>query len=353
MVRFIKVCVLGALLTGCAKNVEQGQQYLDGQFEEMLNPVTEINTALSLKETEAFLAQSELVLSRSPSMAKQYAELYEMVNAWLTTGGHIDALPYVNLDLKQLGGSDGYGNVLMTGYFSPVIELRHQPDSTYQYPLYANPQCGDNCPSRAEIYWGALDGQGLELGYSADPLANFMMEVQGSGFVHFGDDDQLQYFAYSGKNNHPYSSIGRVLIERGEVPAEQMSLEAITLWASQQDEASVFELMEQNASYVFFKANDALDVIGSAGIPLLAEASVAADRDYIPMGSVLLVEVPLLTETGLWTGEHELRLVVALDTGGAVKRNHLDLYHGMGSDAGRKAGHYKHFGRVWTLGLAQ
>ncbi len=80
----------------------------------------------------------------------------------------------------------------------------------------------------------------------------FMMEVQGSGFVHFEDDDTLEYFAYAGKNNKAYVSIGRILIERGEVPREKMSLKAIKEWVMANDEATVRELLEQNPSYVFF-----------------------------------------------------------------------------------------------------
>ncbi|MBP8222942.1 MAG: murein transglycosylase A, partial [Aeromonas sp.] len=80
-------------------------------------------------------------------------------------------------------------------------------------------------------------------------------------------------------------------------------------------------------------------------------AAVAADKSLLPMGTPILAEVPLLDKAGNWTGKHQLRLLIALDVGGAVKKGHLDLYHGMGEKAGVAAGHYKHFGRVWKLGL--
>ncbi len=92
-------------------------------------------------------------------------------------------------------------------------------------------------------------------------------------------------------------------------------------------------------------------MIGAAGIPLLPMAAVAADKTLLPMGTPILAEVPLLDKEGNWTGKHQLRLLIALDVGGAVKKGHLDLYHGMGEKAGVAAGHYKHFGRVWKLGL--
>src|SRR5690606_44093 len=125
------------------------------------------------------------------------------------------------------------------------------------------------CPTRAQIYAGALQGQGLELGYAENLIDPFIMEVQGSGFVHFGDDDTLEYFAYAGKNNKAYVSIGKVLIERGEVAREKMSLKAIKDWVLRNDEASVRELLEQNPSFVFFAPRAAAPVTGTAGIPLL------------------------------------------------------------------------------------
>ena len=231
------------------------------------------------------------------------------------------------------------------------MELRHQANETFKYPVYAKPDCTQDCPTRAEIYAGALEGKGLELGYAANMIDPFLMEVQGSGFVHFEDDDTLEYFAYGGKNNKAYVSIGRVLIERGEVPREKMSMKAIKEWVLANDEATVREVLEQNPSFVFFAPRADAPVTGSAGIPLLPMASVAGDRSILPMGTPILAEVPLLNADGTWSGAHQLRLLIVLDTGGAVKQNHLDLYHGMGPRAGTEAGHYKHFGRVWKLGL--
>ncbi|WP_347881894.1 3D domain-containing protein, partial [Vibrio vulnificus] len=87
--------------------------------------------------------------------------------------------------------------------------------------------------------------------------------------------------------------------------------------------------LEQNPSFVFFEPRAAAPVTGSAGIPLLPMASVAGDRTIFPMGTPILAEVPLLNADGTWSGAHQLRLLIVLDTGGAVQQNHLDLYHGM------------------------
>ncbi|PKQ75616.1 murein transglycosylase A [Aeromonas sobria] len=334
----------------CEVPVNLGKQYLDGTLPEDLVRVERVNSQAS-RNYQSFARQSQVVMARSSRMASRYGELYGQLSRWVANGGDPAQLTRYGVSLAQYGGSDRMGNVLFTGYYSPVLEVRHRPDTEYKYPLYAMPKCGGRCPSRAEIHQGALANRGLELGYSKSLIDNFLMDVQGSGFVHYGDDDRLQYLGYSGKNGHGYVSIGRVLIDRGEVAKEQMSMKAIKEWANRQPEESVMALVEQNPSYVFFERRPTNDVVGAAGIPLLPLAAVAADKTLLPMGTPILAEVPLLDKEGNWTGKHQLRLLIALDVGGAVKKGHLDLYHGMGEEAGVAAGHYKHFGRVWKLGL--
>lgn len=338
------------LLFGCAQPNDRAQQYPDSEFPETLNQVDSIESNVP-RDYSTFNLQAEEVVSRSPSMASIYQPLYQQLTDWAMQSGDPKDLANFGVQAAQLGGGDSQGNVLFTGYFSPVMELRHQSDSVFKYPVYRLPKCDSDCPTRAQINDGALEGQGLELGYAANMIDPFIMEVQGSGFVHFEDDDTLEYFAYAGKNNRAYVSIGRVLIEREQVSREKMSLKAIKDWVLANDEATVKELLEQNPSYVFFEPRDAAPVTGSAGIPLMAMASVAGDRSIFPMGTPILAEVPLLNADGTWSGAHQLRLLLVLDTGGAVKQNHLDLYHGIGPRAGTEAGHYKHFGRVWKLGL--
>jgi membrane-bound lytic murein transglycosylase A len=339
------------LLAGCAGPTEQGQQYKNGDLPKVLNESYLVSSNAPRDFTE-FRKQSQMVVEKSPSMANIYAPLYKQLDEWVLQSGDPAQLAKYGIQTAQLGGGDNKGNVLFTGYFSPVIELRHNPDSVYKYPVYGKPDCEQDCPTRAQIYAGALAGKGLELGYAKTLIDPFIMEVQGSGFVHFGDDDSLEYFAYAGKNFKAYVSIGKVLIDNGEVARKDMSLKAIKKWVSEHSDAQVRELLEQNPSFVFFAPRKADLVTGTAGIPLLPMASVAGDRKWLPMGTPLLAEVPLLNADGTWSGVHQLRLLIVLDTGGAVKDNHLDLYHGMGPRAGEQAGHYKYFGRVWKLGLA-
>ena len=312
------VCILLAL-AGCADQpTDRAQQYLDGSFSSNLNEVSDIDSDKP-SDFSAFKNQSKEVVERSESMSLRYEELYTKLQQWIDESSNPAELSNYGIQFAQMGGGDKQGNVMFTGYFSPVIEMRHKPTDKFKYPVYDKPACGSNCPTRAEINAGALSGLGLELGYSDNMIDPFIMEVQGSGFIHFGDDDKLEYFAYGGKNNHPYVSIGKVLIERGEVERKDMSLKAIKEWVERNDDATVRELLETNPSYVFFSPRDANHVLGTAGIPLIAGAAVAADRTLLPMGTPILAEVPQLDKDGKWTGKHVLKVLLALDTGGAVK----------------------------------
>lgn len=291
-----------------------------------------------------FLQQLSNVRAYS-SLADSYAIAYGKISRWISSGGNINDLAKYGISTRLMRGEDGYQNVLMTGYYSPVIKARRTPQGQYQHPIYAMPS--SKRFSRAEIYAGALQGQGLELAYSNSMLDNFLLGVQGSGYVDFGDG-RLNYFAYAGQNGFKYASVGRLLVEDGEIPKEKMSVQAIREWG-QRNPSRVQGLLERNPSYVFFKNDPTGQVKGSAGVPLVPLASVASDRSIVPSGSVLLVEMPLIDSKGNWTGKHEMRLMVALDVGGAVKGHHFDLYQGIGDKAGHIAGLMKHYGRVWVL----
>lgn len=94
------------------------------------------------------------MLERSGKMTRRYGELYHQLSRWVANGGDPAQITRYGISLAQLGGSDRMGNVLFTGYYSPVLEVRHRPDAKYKYPIYAMPKCGGRCPSRAQIHQG-------------------------------------------------------------------------------------------------------------------------------------------------------------------------------------------------------
>lgn len=349
MIKYLGLLLVITTLASC-KNypTQQGQQYLDGQLSPVFNvsqPV--LGHPINIDD---YLEQVKMIEQVSPSLYNKNKATYQAINQWITANLGTNEFNRVGLTSYQLSGKDQWGNVHLTGYYTPVLQARHQPDENFRYPLYAKPEnWKGKLPSRAEIYQGMLNGQQLEIAYTRSLMDNFIMEVQGSGYVDFENGEPLVFLGYSGKNGHPYQSIGRLLIEQGEIPRDEISMQAIKAWADKQDEQTVINLLKQNASAVFFKPQYNAKVVGSTGIPLIAKASVASDQSIIPAGSVILVDVPLLDEKGIYQGQRELRLMIALDIGGAIKGQHLDIYQGIGDEAGHQAGYYNHYGRVWFM----
>lgn len=307
--------------------------------------VSQVENQSAVVNQGDFLTQISNVRNYSGKISATFSNNYDKISQWVLSGADVSQLAQFGIHPQIMAGEDGYQNVLMTGYYSPVIHARRTPQGKYKHPIYAMPQ--NKRFSRAQIYDGALVGKGLELAYSDSMLDNFLLGVQGSGYVDFGDG-KLNYFAYAGQNGFPYTAVGRLLVEDGEIPKEKMSIQAIREWGKRNPNR-LQGLLERNASYVFFKNDPTGKVKGSAGVPLVPMAAVASDRSLVPSGTVLLVEVPQMDRAGNWTGEHKLHLMVALDVGGAVKGYHFDLYRGIGDEAGHISGLSKHYGRVWVL----
>lgn len=342
--------VVIVVLAGCSsKPTEQGQQYKDGHLEQPLALVERPNAKGTPVNAKDYADQLVAIKNASPSLFNRNNNTYQAVQAWTAAGADPRQLSQYGLSAYQMEGVDNYGNVQFTGYYTPVLQARQSQQGEFRYPLYSMPAKGKRrLPNRASIYSGALGSRNI-IAYTNSLMDNFIMEVQGSGYVDYGNGQPLVFFGYAGKNGHAYRSIGKVLIDRGEVAKEDMSMQAILQWANNHSEAEVRELLEQNPSFVFFRPAHFAPVKGASAVPLIAKASVASDRSLIPAGSTLLAEVPLLDPQGKFTGKYEMRLMVALDVGGAIKGHHFDIYQGIGPEAGNAAGYYNHYGRVWVL----
>lgn len=349
--RVIFVSLSIFLLISCQQHavVSYGQQYKDGQLTSKLVPVTKPNVNGKPINSSDFINQILTINKISPHLYSGYYSTYNAIMSWLNSNASPDQLHQFGLSIYQMQGQDHQGNVKFTGYYTPIIEARSQPDNTFRYPIYRMPSYKGQLPPRQEIYNGALADQQLEIAYSSSLIDNFMMEVQGSAYLNLDNEQPLNFFAYAGKNGHSYHSIGRVLIDRQQITKDAMSMQAIYQWVAQHNETEVMELFSQNPSFVFFVNKGVAQVKGASGVPLIAKTAVAADRKLIAPGTPLLAEVPILNEQGLFTGKYELRLMIALDVGGAIKGNHFDIYHGIGKHAGNEAGFFNHYGRVWVL----
>lgn len=203
-------------------------------------------------------------------------------------------------------------------------------------------------PARAEIERGALGGEGLEILWLADRVDAFFLHIQGSGRVVMETGDVVRV-GYAGRNGKPYTAVGRVLIEDGSVRREDMSMQTIRDWIAKNPDRGR-ELMEQNASYIFFRTLDGRNPIGASGVELTPGRSLAVDTRHVPFGVPVWLES---TEPGAGPskgGRPLHRLLVAQDTGAAIRGPvRGDFFWGFGADAARKAGQMKEAGRYFLL----
>jgi membrane-bound lytic murein transglycosylase A len=263
-------------------------------------------------------------------------------------------------------------SAFLTGYYEPEVAGSRVPDGQFRFPLYRRPDDlvnvdpavmsdswdpgmifgrrteGGIVPyhDRPAIIDGALAGRGLELVFLADPIDVFFIHVQGSATIRLLDGTRLRV-AYAAKSGHPYTSIGKKLIERGVATAETMTLEYLRHWLAE-NRADGEALMRENRSYVFFQVLDQvamdpdLGAIAAAGVQIAPGRSLAVDRRLHAYGTPIWLEAQLPTGTD-GAIEPFRRLVIAQDTGSAiVGAARGDIFFGTGSAAGEIAGRIRH-----------
>ena len=266
---------------------------------------------------------------------------------------------------------DGSDHGLITGYYEPLLKGSRQRTDRFHYPIYGVPEdmlevdLSDAYPqlkglrlrgrlqgkkvvpyfSRAEIDGGVDILKGRELFWVENAVELFFLQIQGSGRIELEDGTRVK-IGYAEQNGQPYISIGKKLIEMGELQPEEASMQTIKNWADKNPER-LFALLGQNPSYVFFRElPDTLSApLGAMGVPLTNEYSLAVDPHTIPLG------VPVFLSTTLPnTAEPLNRLMFAQDTGGAIRGAvRADFFWGFGELAAMQAGRMKQSGRMWVL----
>jgi membrane-bound lytic murein transglycosylase A len=280
-----------------------------------------------------------------------------------------------DLQMYRSSGRDGEGEVLVTGYFEPLLEARREPQPPFVYPVHGVPDdllvvdwrgfgladpgrrlrgrlAGRTVVPYADregIEWeGGLPAETPVFGWVADRVELFFLHVQGSGTLEFVDGERIRV-GYADTNGHPYESIGRLLIDEGAVPESDMSMQAIAAWLADHPD-QVRRVMSANPSYVFFRPLDAAGgPLGCYGRPLVAGRSIATDRRLFPAPVVAWVRGHL---PGPTDGDMAplRRFVFNHDTGGAIRGpGRVDLYWGFGDEAGDRAGRTKHLGELYLL----
>jgi membrane-bound lytic murein transglycosylase A len=206
---------------------------------------------------------------------------------------------------------------------------------------------------RADIEQGKALIAGKAIAYVAEPVDAFFLQIQGSGRIALADGGVMRV-GYADQNGHPFRSIARALIERGELAPERASKQAIEAWGRAHPDR-LMPLLDENPSYVFFRevpppVPGSLDAsidgpLGTLGVPLLAERTIAVDPRTVPLGA------PVFLATTYPLSMRPLaRLVLAQDTGGAIRGPvRADFFWGFGDAAGREAGRMRQEGRMWLL----
>ncbi len=265
---------------------------------------------------------------------------------------------------------EGRREGLITGYYEPVLMGSFARDARFRFPLYRRPDnllvvdlAGLYPELKGRPVRGRLEGNRVvpyhsraDIGRDQSPLAGsellwvdnavdaFILQVQGSGRVQLPDGSQVAV-GYADQNGHPYRSLGGELIARGELKREDITLPRILDWIAANPEETE-RLLNSNPSYVFFRLREAgtEGPLGSLGVPLTAERSVAVDPAFVALGS------PVWLDTTLPDGSVFRRLMMAQDTGGAIKGAvRADIFFGQGAAAGRLAGEMKNPGRLHVL----
>jgi membrane-bound lytic murein transglycosylase A len=253
---------------------------------------------------------------------------------------------FAPMRISAPGETDG----LITAYYVPIFAGSRTATPEFSAPMYGKPKRAEDLTlTREQIETGALAGEGLELLYT-DPIDAFFAQVQGSARVRL-EDGSLHKLEYTAKTDQPYTSIGRVLVERGEVPREEMSMQRLRAWMTEHPDGAI-ELRRQNRAFVFFSdslASEGEEGIGAQNLPLTPRRSIAVDSKLHAYGTPFFIsaELPVATEEPTTPFR---QLMIAMDTGTAiVGPARADIYWGVGDAAAEVAGRVKQRGTFYLL----
>jgi membrane-bound lytic murein transglycosylase A len=271
-----------------------------------------------------------------------------------------------------IASAEGATEGLVTGYYEPVLTGSRTRSDRFRQPVYGippdlvavelesvNPDLkglrlrGRMMGNRLVPYWTRAEIEANRefrapiLAWVEDPVELFFLQVQGSGQLDLGAGQRLR-LGYGDQNGHPYRSVGRILVERGELTLDQASMQGIKAWAAA-NPRKLRETLDANPSYVFFRemtdAGAQAGPVGTLGVPLTAGYSIAIDPRGVPLGAPVF-----LATTWPLSARPLERLVAAQDTGGAIRGAvRADFYWGSGSEAGTLAGRMRQPGRMWIL----
>jgi len=277
-----------------------------------------------------------------------------------------------HFEARPIYAEGGETQGLITGYYEPLLKGSWERSDEFRYPLYGVPEdllvvdLGAVYPQLKNLRLrGKLDGnrvvpyydraqldddrellQGREILWVNSPVDLFFLHVQGSGLVELTDGSVVAV-GYAEQNGHPYQSIGRVLVEMGELQQQDVTLFTIREWLKANPSRAA-RILASNPSYVFFELRDAAAAAptGALNVTLTPRRSIAVDRNVIPLGAPVWLQTTLPDAAQSPLNQ----LMLAQDTGGAIKGHvRADVFWGRGDEAERMAGLMKQQGELFVL----
>lgn len=262
---------------------------------------------------------------------------------------NLNKLIRMNFEVYAVAGPADTARARFTGYHNPVVEARLKPDSVFRYPLYRKPRNPHH--TRKEIdREGVLDGQGYEVAWLRDPLDRYEIHIEGSATLLLGDGT-TRTARYAGCNGCPYTSLGRTLIERGALPPESTSMDAIRR-RLRSEPGRLQDWLDCDESYCFFRLTTDPPP-GSLALPLVPERTIAADHRVFPPGALcwFAVRIPVVDSLGRVSGTKPCtRFALNQDKGAAITGpRRVDIFWGTGPRAAVLAGNLNARGRFYLL----
>ena len=266
--------------------------------------------------------------------------------------------------LYQSVGKDDKGSVQYTAYYEPTYTASRQQTAEYRYPIYGMPSNFQSWPkphpTRVELE--GEDGllgeksplKGLEIAWLRDRLEAFLVQIQGSAQLQM-TDGTIMTVGYAGGTDYPYTSVGKELAKDGKLPLSGLTLPVLIKYF-QQNPLEMSNYIPRNSRFVFFRETNGAPAMGSIGVPVTAERSIATDKSLMPPGALALIHtrVPYFNSQGQIEQRLVSRYVLDQDKGSAILTpGRVDYFIGTGKKAGDRAGVTGGNGQLYYLLLKQ
>lgn len=365
MERPLRAVVTDQLPNGIAKD-EQLWQNMNGQTGDQQSLLTAIDHSLDYLGTDK--AQQDYQDYKVPGITRDRVirslRRFRQLVVQAQSPEALETAVKREFQFYQSIGNDQKGNVDFTGYYEATYPASRTPTAAFRYPLYQAPadlkEWPKPHPTRAELEGAdGLQGsqgplKGLELVWLRDRIQAFLVQVQGSARLSMTDGTEMTV-GFAGKTDHPYTSIGKALVEDGKFSLEELSL-PLVLQYFQTNPQDLDRYIPKNKSFVFFKETFGAPPTGNLSVPVTDERSIATDKSLMPPGALALIRtnLPYSNANQQLEFQEVSRFVLDQDTGSAIKGpGRVDIFMGTGSKAKERAGVMTGSGQLYYLLLKE